>query len=182
MQPTKANRENADSSEFSGAPFLDNYSLYVGRKITGYRRSTRRGVIEVEGLPPLTVVLASSADSKLREEHLRELFTLSAFSKSPPDLWTMSDLTWALNVPYSKRWCGQIGRHLKHLKMERRHHLWGLIDARTRKQLPACDVYSSWQSLDRRDITLDDIRDCYNRQQAKQRLLVCQSMRDSIGR
>jgi hypothetical protein len=92
--------------------------------------------------------------------------------------WTMHDFTWALKLPFNSRWCGEIGKDLKALgvyrgrKVNSRRKVYGLIDARTKKPMGHCVVFSV-QPFDTRPT---GIRKAY-RAQAKERLAACREMR-----
>jgi hypothetical protein len=147
--------------------------VYAGQPV----KSVHGNVLKFSGLPPLTVVTTSGAVRERRAK-LRRLLRTPIPVGHYPTLWTMHDLTWALGLPHTRRWCGLIGKDLKALGIDRRHNVYGLIAMRTGKLLPGhCDVYSSDDLISRRDATLDDIRQRY-RAQAPQRLAACQSMRD----
>lgn len=156
---------------------LTDHARYRGRTIVGsYRDVKSRSVIfKFDGLPDIVSSESACADHALRKR-------LTAFFRADPvgpDLWTMRDLTWALNLPYSAR--GKLGKLLREIGVDRHHHIRGLIDARTRKRLSPCDVFSSRRSLARCDIMLDDIRRDYDLQ-SKQRLKACQMMREQSKR
>lgn len=145
-----------------------------------HRVSVSGNVLKFDGLPPLRVVVASPAELGRRAK-LRELLggrSRTELRAPYPDLWTMRDLTWALNLPHTPRWCGVIGKDLKALKTHRRHNVYGLRDARTGEPIPHCDVFSPARC----DIMLDDIRHEYNVVQAKERFKVCQTMRERSKR
>lgn len=94
--------------------------------------------------------------------------------------WTMRDFCYALRLPYTKGWCGEIGKDLKALRiycgptLSSRRKVCGLMDTRTKKPIPWCQVFA------RVPVTLRprDIRKFY-REQAAERLRACQQMRNS---
>lgn len=112
-------------------------------------------------------------------ERMRKLNQLIAPERSH-FFWTMRDFCYALKVPYTSRWRGEIGKDLKALriycgsKRSSRRKLYGLIDARTKKAIPLCLVFCRFPF----NTQARDIRRFY-REQAAERLRACQQMRSS---